>query len=158
MSACGSGKLADELTPVPTLAPGQEPTLISALPSSESAGEATEEAVSSGEETEGAATEEAAANGEAAAGDAAVGEQIFTEMCTGCHGEEDSATAPTLTGISERAATRIEGMSAEDYIHQSIVDPSAYVVEGHGDIMPKDYEEQLSEEEINGLVQYLLTK
>jgi cytochrome c5 len=157
LSACGGGDLAEDLTPVPTLAAGQAPTLISALPAEGSEGEATEEAAS-GEEA--AATEEAASGEEGAAtagGDAAVGEQIFSQTCSGCHGETDTA-GPARPGMGERAATRVEGMSAEEYIHQSIVDPSAFVVEGFGDIMPKDYEAQFSEEEIASLVAYLMTQ
>jgi cytochrome c5 len=130
--------------------------LISALPGAESAGEATEEAVS-GEATEEAASGEEATQEASEGGDVAVGEQIFSQTCSGCHGETDGA-GPARPGIGERAATRVEGMSAEEYIHQSIVDPSAHVVEGFGDIMPKDYEQQFSPEEIDSLVAYLLTQ
>lgn len=168
LSACGSGDLAEELTPVPTLAPGQTPTLISALPDQAAEGEGTEEAESGeGDATEeaaaGDATEEAASGEEsggeeaAAGGDVAVGEQIFSQTCSGCHGEADGA-GPARPGMGERAATRVEGQSAEEYLHESIVDPSAYVVEGFGDIMPKDYEEQFSEEEIASLVAYIMTQ
>lgn len=159
LSACGSGDLAEELTPVPTLASGQTPTLISALPAEGGAtdeaaeGEEGETTEATEETAEGEATDEAAAGG----GDAAVGEQIFSTTCAGCHGETDGA-GPARVGIGERAASRVEGQSAEEYIHESIVDPSAHVVEGFGDIMPKDYETQFSEEEINSLVAYLLTQ
>ncbi|WP_162909973.1 c-type cytochrome [Aggregatilinea lenta] len=168
LAACSGGDLAEDLTPIPTLPPGQTPTLVAALP-----GAATEEAADNGGDeqqvsgTEEAGTEgtaEASAGGTAEAGDAGagegdatVGEEIFSASCSGCHGEADGA-GPARAGMGERAATRVEGMSAAEYLHQSIVDPSAHVVEGFSDIMPKDYAEQFSDDEINGLVAYLLTQ
>jgi cytochrome c5 len=160
LAACSGGDLAKDLTPIPTLPPGQTPTLIAALP-----GAATEEAAATeenGGEEQSAATAEAGSEGTAEAsgsaeGDPALGEEIFNANCTGCHGETDGA-GPTRVGLGERAATRVEGMTAAEYIHQSIVDPSAHVVEGFSDIMPKDYGEQFSDDEINGLVAFLLTQ
>jgi mono/diheme cytochrome c family protein len=90
-------------------------------------------------------------------GDAAAGETLFAANCAGCHQAEDG-TGPARTGMGERAATRVEGMDAAEYLHQSIVDPHAYVVEGFSDIMPDTYEESLSEEDINNLVAFLLTQ
>lgn len=163
LAGCSGGDLAEDLTPIPTLPSGQTPTLIAALP-----GAATEEAPATAEnggEDQAAATADASAEGTAEAGtaeaagggegDPAVGEELFTANCTGCHGEEAGA-GPPRPGMGERAATRVEGLSAAEYIHQSIVDPSAHVVEGFSDIMPKDYAEQFSDDEINGLVAYLL--
>jgi hypothetical protein len=61
--------------------------------------------------------------------------------------------------MGKRAATRIEGMSAEEYIHQSIVDPSAFVVPGFQDnIMPKTFGQQLSQTDIDNLIAYILTQ
>jgi hypothetical protein len=60
--------------------------------------------------------------------------------------------------MGERAATRVEGMSAEEYLHESIVDPSAYVVEDFAPIMPTDYADKLSEDEITNLIAYILTQ
>ena len=51
------------------------------------------------------------------------------------------------------------GEDAQTYVHNSIVNPSAYVVEGYTDgIMPQNFSEQMSEEEINGLVDWLLSR
>lgn len=143
VSACGSSQLAEELTPVPTLAPGETPALVEVLgqaPTEEPAGEDDGEA-------EGEGGEDALV---------AAGEELFTQTCAGCHGAQDGA-GPALTGMADRAATRVEGMSAEDYLHESIVDPSAHVVEGFQDIMPKNYDEQFDDQQIDSLVAYIIS-
>jgi hypothetical protein len=76
-----------------------------------------------------------------------------------CHSLDGSADAgPSFQGISERAGERVPDLSAVEYLRQSIVDPSAYVVEGFDDIMPKGYRILLSEEDIDDLVALLLTQ
>jgi len=95
--------------------------------------------------------------GMAAAGDPAAGEALFAEACAGCHGAEPGA-GPALPGMGERAATRVEGMTAAEYLHESIVDPGAYLVEGYQDIMPPTYGDQYSEAELADLVAYLLAQ
>lgn len=107
-----------------------------------------------GEEMPAAEEEEAE---ETAAADPANGERLFATSCGGCHGAANGA-GPALTGMGERAATRVAGMTAEAYLHQSIVEPGAYVVEGFADIMPKTYEEQFSEQELADIVAYILTQ
>ena len=48
-------------------------------------------------------------------------------------------------------------MNAEEYVKESIVDPPAFVVEGYsGDTMPGNFADQLTPEEIDTLVEYLL--
>ncbi len=66
--------------------------------------------------------------------------------------------APTWQGISGRAGDRVPGLSAEEYLRESIVDPAAYIVEGYSDIMPKGFKILLSEEDIDSLVAFLLTQ
>jgi cytochrome c oxidase subunit 2 len=99
----------------------------------------------------------------AAIGDPANGEALFNSggdsgiPCLTCHTLDGTPlVGPSLNGIGERAATRIEGVSAEDYLRQSIVSPSAYIVEGYSDSMNKTYPEFLSEQEIDDLVAFLL--
>jgi len=136
IGACGSGELAPELTPIPTLAPGETPALVGALTGG--AAPATEKAPE-GEEADLVAA----------------GEALFEQACAGCHGAQDGA-GPALTGMADRAATRVEGMSAEEYLHESIVDPSAHVVEGFQDIMPKGYGDRFTDHELNSIVAYIL--
>ena len=54
------------------------------------------------------------------------------------HGAQDGA-GPSLAAMRDVAGERVEGLSAVEYLHQSIVDPGAFVVPGYEDIMPKDY-------------------
>lgn len=78
--------------------------------------------------------------------------------CGGCHtieGLSAGAVGPNLTKVGEVAATRIEGVSAEDYIRTSIDDPSAYIVEDYADLMLKTYRDTLSQEELEDLVAFL---
>lgn len=83
-----------------------------------------------------------------------LGMQTYLAECAACHGAESGA-GPSLAVIKDEAGQRVEGMSAEDYVHESIVNPSAYVVAGYEDIMPKDYGERLTDEQINGLVRFI---
>jgi len=90
---------------------------------------------------------------------------LFTTMaCLACHVRDQEQTAtnrgvigPNMGNLVENAASRVAGLSAEDYIYQSITEPGAFVVEGYVDgIMPKDLTTRMSEEEIRGLVTWLL--
>lgn len=106
----------------------------------------------------------------AAIGDIAAGEELFNSpvegiphrmACASCHvlEGEDTPNAPSLAAISERAADRVAGMSAVDYLRQSIVDPFAFVVPGDWVFpMPHRYVEVLSEDDIDNLVAFLLTR
>jgi mono/diheme cytochrome c family protein len=88
---------------------------------------------------------------------------VLSGGCQGCHsldGSEEAGTfrAPTWQGVSGRAGDRVPGLSAEEYLRESIVDPAAYIVEGYSDNMPKGFKILLSEEDIDGLVAFLLTQ
>ena len=67
-------------------------------------------------------------------------------------------SGPSFQSISSRAGDRVPGLSAAEYLRQSIVDPSAHVVEGFVDIMPISIGFLLSEEDIDNLVAFLLTQ
>jgi cytochrome c oxidase subunit 2 len=90
------------------------------------------------------------------------GRLIFNRYgCVACHSLDDAGATgtvgPELNGIGERAATRVEGMDAEGYIRQSIVEPGAYVVDGFDDgLMPRDFGERMTDAELNAIVNYLL--
>ena len=44
-----------------------------------------------------------------------------------------------------------------DYVRESIVDPNAEIARGfQPNVMPQDYEDKLSDEELDALVEYLL--
>jgi len=81
--------------------------------------------------------------------------------CGACHtieGISEGAVGPALTSVGETAATRVPGLSAEEYIHQSIVDPSAYLVEGYDDLMLKTFADTLSSSQLDDLVAFLLAQ
>ena len=65
---------------------------------------------------------------------------------------------PNLDELADAAAKREPGKSPEDYVREAIEDPGAFVVEGFpAGTMPADYKDKLSPEEIDALVDYLLT-
>ena len=68
-----------------------------------------------------------------------------------------AAVGPDLNQLAAAAEDRERGTSAEDYVREAIVDPPAFVVDGYsGDTMPGNYGDQLTPEEIDTLVEYLL--
>lgn len=78
--------------------------------------------------------------------------------CTTCHTLDGTdLVGPSFQGLAGRAGTRVEGLSAESYVRQSIVFPSAYLVAGYANSMNVTYNQLLSEQEINDVVAYLLT-
>ena len=81
--------------------------------------------------------------------------------CNVCHSVEpgdDDDVGPSLAGIATFGGDRVEGLNAEQYIRQSILLPDQYVVPGYppGQMLPI-YREQLSAEELDALIAYLLT-
>lgn len=81
--------------------------------------------------------------------------------CSRCHtldgSDEKEHLAPPLQGISESAGERVPGLSAAQYIHQSIMDPKAYIVDGYP-YMRLTPRRLLTEEEVADLVAFLLTQ
>jgi mono/diheme cytochrome c family protein len=135
-------------TTAPTATPTTEPPTATSVPPTEAA---TEAVVSS----------------ESVPGDAAHGEELFNTFqaqvsfaCATCHhfDSEDRLIGPGLLNISTRAETRVEGESAYDYIHNSIVNPSAFVVPDYPDgLMPQIYSQILTEQDIEDIIAYLYT-
>jgi cytochrome c2 len=80
--------------------------------------------------------------------------------CVTCHSLEPGKTlvGPSHAGVATRAATVVSGTSAEDYLKQSIITPDAHVTEGFtAGVMYQNYGKDLTEQEINDLVAYLMT-
>lgn len=93
------------------------------------------------------------------------GEELFTALaCVACHNLQEDQTdsnrgpvGPNMGNLAENAANRVAGLSAEEYLYQSIVEPNAHVVEGYSaGIMPATLADSMSEDEIRGLVSWLL--
>ncbi len=87
---------------------------------------------------------------------------VLSGPCSNCHtldGSEypgESRRAPTWQGISG-LGDRVPGLSAEEYLRESIVDPKAYILEGYLGIM-QSYKFLLSEEDIDSLIAFILTQ
>ncbi|MGI9608928.1 MAG: c-type cytochrome, partial [Acidimicrobiia bacterium] len=91
------------------------------------------------------------------------GREVFNARdigCQVCHSVEagDDGVGPSLYGVASRSEGRVEGLSAELYLRQSILLPDQYIVEGwpSGQMLPI-YLDRLSEQELSALVTYLLT-
>ena len=94
------------------------------------------------------------------------GEDIFKNglngapPCAACHLLDSTAnsTGPNLYGLANRAGSRVAGLSAEDYVRQSILHPNDYIVDGFSaNFMYQNYAANLSDEDVNALIAYVLT-
>jgi mono/diheme cytochrome c family protein len=88
-------------------------------------------------------------------------QELFVTMgCGGCHllGTIGvGVTGPDQNNLPAVAGTRVPGEDAETYVYNSIVDPNAHIVENYQpNIMPANFTDRMSEEEIRSLVQWLL--
>lgn len=100
-------------------------------------------------------------------GDPTAGKELFQQTtidsapgCMTCHSTqpEKVIVGPSLAGVANRAGTRVPGQTAEDYLHNSILDPNLYVVDGYlSGLMYQNYRDVLTDEQINDLIAYLST-
>ena len=108
-----------------------------------------------GETPEG---EETAATGGAVTGDAAAGEAIYEAQCASCHTIDGSdGVGPTWQGLWMSEVPLEDGSTVtadEEYITESIQDPSAKVHEGFQPVMP---EFDLSDEDIANVIAFIQT-
>lgn len=78
--------------------------------------------------------------------------------CAACHrAGAVNKIAPSFVGIAERAANRRPPLTAAAYIYESILHPTAYLVEGFVGAMPQNFSERLSDNELGDIIAYLLT-
>jgi mono/diheme cytochrome c family protein len=88
------------------------------------------------------------------------GAQLFAAQgCNACHmvQGQGGAIGPNLTNIGTVAETRKPGVSAADYIRESIVNTNAFIAPGfQPGVMPGTYGQTLSPEQLDQLVAYLL--
>lgn len=103
------------------------------------------------------------------------GERLFHNEDIGCASCHDTSPggdsfAPSLAGIEQKGADLItrdkytgEATTAEQYVRESIVEPNDYIVEGENlaqngtSLMPGDYQKRLTDEELDAIVEYLMT-
>ncbi len=115
----------------------------------------------------------------AVAGDPALGQTVFNQsyntasgpwICASCHSVDESQIrliGPGLWGLGgeigeQRIAESGDG-DVTEYIRNSIIHPNDYIVPGDSagpypqNLMPQNYEDLFSEEELDGLVAYIMT-
>jgi cytochrome c551/c552 len=94
-----------------------------------------------------------------ATGDPGRGETLIVDYgCTTCHRASVlNQIAPSFSGVAVRAAEEVPALSAPAYLYQSLVSPAAHVVEGYNNIMPQDYGQRLSDQELGDILAYLMT-
>jgi cytochrome c oxidase subunit 2 len=93
-----------------------------------------------------------------------LGRRLFSQYgCNACHTLADAGAAgvvgPSLDGIGAVAGSFVPGLDARAYLEQSILDPEAFVVEGFpSGVMPPNFGDRLTGEELQALVDYLLSQ
>jgi mono/diheme cytochrome c family protein len=110
---------------------------------------------------DGTTTTSAATTGATTGPDPSAGREVFISTgCGSCHALEDAGTTaeigPNLDTdlpLSAEAA----GAQLEDHVRTAIVDPDTWVMPRYSNgVMPRDYGDQLSDEELDNLVAYLV--
>ena len=112
------------------------------------------------EATETTSLADAVARGEALYKGTTIG-AASAPGCVTCHSLEEGVTlvGPSHAGIGTAAASRVPGMSAEEYLHQSIVEPDAHLEDDFSPgVMYQNYGTDLTEQQINDLVAFLMSQ
>lgn len=143
--ACGSSEDAKPSSTSPAVAPTEAVTETATEPAG-----ATE-----------AATEDTSGGAAPAEGDAENGKTLATSLgCVACHSVDGSVlVGPSWKGLYGHEVTMTDGstVTADDaYIHESIVDPNAKVVEGFSPIMPS-FSSQVDDQQIADIIAYIKT-
>jgi cytochrome c oxidase subunit II len=89
-------------------------------------------------------------------GNATAGKQVFASQgCGSCHTYEPAGSKGT---VGPNLTTALKGKSP-DFIHESIVNPSAEIAKGYPpNVMPQTYGSQLSDKQLADLVSFLSQK
>jgi cytochrome c oxidase subunit 2 len=92
----------------------------------------------------------------------AIGQNVYENNCKACHSIDGSdGVGPTWLGLLGEQVELTDGTtftSDEAYILESITNPNAKIVAGFpAGVMPQNYAEVLTEEQINGLIEYIRT-
>jgi cytochrome c oxidase subunit 2 len=89
---------------------------------------------------------------------AETGQKLFNDLgCVTCHRSDAQGRGPDLAGIYGKSVVLQDGRTMtvdENYIRESILEPSAKVVQGFKPIMPT-FQGQVSDEQLNALVDYV---
>ena len=103
-------------------------------------------------------------------GNAANGEKLYKETvigsasapgCITCHSLDEGVVlvGPSHAGMGARATGAVAGLSAEEYLEQSITEPNAHITDGYTEgVMYQFYGNDLSDQDIADLVAFLMTQ
>lgn len=88
-----------------------------------------------------------------------LGETVFQANCSSCHSANSDIVlvGPSMLGIAERAGNMVVGMDAYTYVERSIIYPSEFLNAGFPDLMPANYGDSLTSEEIEAVIQYVMS-
>lgn len=82
-----------------------------------------------------------------------------SQGCLGCHSVDGSQlVGPTWLGLYGTQEPLEDGTSVlvdEEYIRTSILEPGAQITRGYANLMPATYQDMLSEEQIEALIEYI---
>lgn len=86
------------------------------------------------------------------------GARLFQRFrCDSCHKSDNSGDGPALAGVAGSRVTLAKGstvMASDQYLRNSILNPSKQIVDGYEAIMPS-YQGQINEDEVLQLIAYL---
>ena len=87
------------------------------------------------------------------------GQAVFNLRCAQCHAltADTIVIGPSLAGVATRAQSRMEGYDAPAYIEHSILFPKDYIVDGFPDTMPTNFGKELTSDELDAVVAFLMT-
>lgn len=92
---------------------------------------------------------------------AAEGRTVANEAgCLVCHSTDgSSSTGPTFASLYQSNVTLTDGTTVtadQEYLRRSIIDPEANVVKGFAPLMPSDFSQRLSSDDIDALIAYIV--
>lgn len=94
-------------------------------------------------------------------GDPVKGRDVFftVAQCSACHiiDQDVVLVGPSLMGIASRAGQKRNGWDAADYVRSVIQNPLNVVPSSKPGVMPVNYTQTLSEQQIEDVVAFLLT-
>jgi len=89
---------------------------------------------------------------------ASTGDQLFSQFgCSTCHMANDQGRGPTLIGVYGSTVHLSDGSTVvadQDYVRESIMEPTAKIVAGYKPIMP-NFRNQISPDQVSQLVEYV---
>lgn len=87
------------------------------------------------------------------------GRKVFETSCGACHSilPDTVIVGPTMDGIASRAETQNPKQDGRTYLYTAILKPEDFLVEGYDNLMPATLGKQLTGEELDAVVAYLMT-